>query len=480
MPRQMLEAKLHETIRMAREEIAVRDGLELEGGTNMLLETRGGHERRWKRYLAYKDSEVEWVGEVPEHWGLKRLKYISTVNDGTLSETTDSDFELLYVDISSVDPVLGIKNKELMTFENAPSRARRKVRHGDVILSTVRTYLRAISPINDPEPNMIVSTGFAVIRPKDGLESRFAAYALRAPYFVDEVVAKSVGVSYPAINANELITFNVALPSFPEQRTIAAFLDRETGRIDALIAKKERQIELLQEKRAALISHAVTKGLDPDAPMKGSGVEWLGEVPKRWEVMKLRRICRVQQGLQIAQANRYAEPGPNRFEYITVKSIHADDTLVSKEYIEKPTQSVLCASDDILLARTGATGEVFSDRIGVFHNNFFKVIYDRKLVDKNYLIYYLSDIKIKKHLIMLAGTTTIPDLNHGDFLDMPFSCPTFDEQKNIVIFLDRETACIANLTNKISESITKLREYRTALISAAVTGKIDVREELVS
>jgi type I restriction enzyme S subunit len=195
--------------------------------------------------------------------------------------------------------------------------------------------------------------------------------------------------------------------------------------------------------------------------------------------MKLRRICRVQQGLQIAQTNRYAEPGPNRFEYITVKSIHADDTLISKEYIEKPPQSVLCASDDILLARTGATGEVFSDQTGVFHNNFFKVIYDRKLVDKNYLIYYLSDIKIKKHLIMLAGTTTIPDLNHGDFLDTPFSYPTFDEQKNIVIFLDRETARIANLTNKIRESISKLHEYRTALISAAVTGKIDVREELV-
>jgi type I restriction enzyme S subunit len=209
-----------------------------------------------------KDSGVEWLGEVPEEWDSKRLKYISSVNDETLSETTDSDFELLYVDISSIDPVSGIKNKELMTFENAPSRARRKVCCGDVIISTVRTYLRAISPINNPEPNMIVSTGFAVIRPKEGLYSQFAAYALRAPYFVDEVVANSVGVSYPAINASELITFNIVIPPLPEQSAIAAFLDRETGRIDTLVKKIQESISKLREYRTALISAAVTGKID--------------------------------------------------------------------------------------------------------------------------------------------------------------------------------------------------------------------------
>lgn len=209
-----------------------------------------------------KDSGIELLGQIPEHWRTKRLKYISTVNDETLSETTDPDFELLYVDISNVDPVSGIKNKEPMTFENAPSRARRRVRHGDIIISTVRTYLRAISPINDPEPNLIVSTGFAVIRPKESIESQFAAYALRAPYFVEEVVANSVGVSYPAINASELITFNIALPPLPEQCTIAEFLDHQTGQIDALIEKVLVSIEKLRKYRTALISAAVTGKID--------------------------------------------------------------------------------------------------------------------------------------------------------------------------------------------------------------------------
>ncbi len=209
-----------------------------------------------------KNSGIEWLGEIPEHWDIRRLKYVSSCNDESLAETTEPDFGLLYVDIGNVDQNAGILTKEQMRFASAPSRARRKVRHGDVIVSTVRTYLRAITSIINPEPNLIVSTGFAVIRPKDGLENTFAAYALRAPYFVDIVVAHSIGVSYPAINASELIALPIALPPLDEQRAIAAFLDRETARIDALIGKIEKSIELLREHRSALISAAVTGKID--------------------------------------------------------------------------------------------------------------------------------------------------------------------------------------------------------------------------
>ena len=158
-------------------------------------------------------------------------------NDETLKETTYPDYELLYIDISSVDSISGIQKKEPMLFENAPSRARRIVQHGDVIVSTVRTYLRAIAPINNSEINLIVSTGFAVIRPKDVFDSRFAAYALRAPYFVEEVVANSVGVSYPAINASEMVAFFIVVPPLSEQATIANYLDNKTKQINILIEK---------------------------------------------------------------------------------------------------------------------------------------------------------------------------------------------------------------------------------------------------
>ena len=208
-----------------------------------------------------KPSGVEWLGDVPEHWGVKRLKYQVTINDETLPETTDPDYELLYVDIRSVDPTQGIVQKEQMVFENAPSRARRNVKDGDTIVSTVRTYLRAISPVIEPEENLIVSTGFAVIRPKK-INQDYLSAAIRAPYFIEEVVSRSVGVSYPAINASEIGLISIPLPPLPEQQAIAAYLDCETAKIDTLSAKVGTVIEQLKEYRTALISSAVTGKID--------------------------------------------------------------------------------------------------------------------------------------------------------------------------------------------------------------------------
>lgn len=208
-------------------------------------------------YPSYKPSGVECLGAVPEHWGLRRLKYQVTINDETLPETTDPEYELLYVDISSVDKTQGIIQKEQMLFENAPSRARRVVNDGDTIVSTVRAYLRAISPIIEPETNLVVSTGFAVIRPRN-IDKYFLSAVIRAPYFIEEVVSRSVGVSYPAINASEIGLISIPLPPLPEQQAIAAFLDRETAKLDTLSAKITTVIERLKEYRTALISSAVT------------------------------------------------------------------------------------------------------------------------------------------------------------------------------------------------------------------------------
>ena len=208
-----------------------------------------------------KESGVEWLGEIPAHWEVKRLKHLATVNDETLPENTDPNTEITYVDIGNVDSVKGITGTEDLVFEDAPSRARRIVRPGDVIISTVRTYLKAIARIESTNAALIVSTGFAVIRPRH-LDDGFVAYALGSPYFVERVVAHSVGVSYPAINASELACLDIAFPSVPEQRAIAAFLDRETAQLDSLIAKVHNAIELLNELRAALISAAVTGRID--------------------------------------------------------------------------------------------------------------------------------------------------------------------------------------------------------------------------
>ena len=199
-------------------------------------------------YPKYKASGVGWLGDVPEQWAVKRLKYSATINDEVLPESTDPAFELTYVDISSVDSVRGVVTTEEIVFEDAPSRARRIVRNGDTIVSTVRTYLRAIAPIRDPRPNTIVSTGFAVVRPRK-MEPGFASYALRESGFVEAIVARSVGVSYPAVNASEIGTIPIPLPSSEEQRAIADFLDRETAKIDRLALDKRTLIERLKESK---------------------------------------------------------------------------------------------------------------------------------------------------------------------------------------------------------------------------------------
>ena len=182
-----------------------------------------------------------------------------------------------------------------MAFQEAPSRARRLVRDGDIIISTVRTYLRAVAPIKSPPDNLVVSTGFAVIRP-DGLAPCFARYALVADGFVGSVIARSTGVSYPAINASDLVRISVPVPPIDEQLAIADYLDTESKRIDGLIEEKLKLKELLIELRVATISDAVAKGLDSNVRKKNAGVAWLGEIPQHWKIKRVKHIARFTTG----------------------------------------------------------------------------------------------------------------------------------------------------------------------------------------
>ena len=218
--------------------------------------------RGWPRYAQYKASGVEWLGDVPEHWEVKRLKSIASCNDLSLDENTDPDHEIAYVDISSVSLIEGVKNIEYMSFENAPSRARRCVKNGDVIVSTVRTYLKAITQIKNPPENMIVSTGFAVIRVFNNLIPDFLGYLIQSEGFVGEVVSRSVGVSYPAINSSDLMRLPVIGVPLSEQAAITQYLNQKTAELDQMAAKVEAVIDKLKEYRAALITQAVTGQID--------------------------------------------------------------------------------------------------------------------------------------------------------------------------------------------------------------------------
>ena len=164
---------------------------------------------------------------LPTGWSFKRLKYLATYNDEVLAESTDEEKEIDYVEISGISLFHGIEEIERVTFGQAPSRARRKVRSGDILISTVRTYLRAIAKVDEASPDLIASTGFCVVRPNDDVDSGFLGWTAKSEPFVSEVVARSVGVSYPAINASELVTINIPLPPLDTQWRIARFWTRK-------------------------------------------------------------------------------------------------------------------------------------------------------------------------------------------------------------------------------------------------------------
>jgi type I restriction enzyme S subunit len=436
------------------------------------------------RYPSYKDSGVEWLGDVPAHWDVMPVKFVSSCNDEVIEESTIDDYEIEYVEISSVDSIYGITETTTMRFGTAPSRARRKVKDGDVIVSTVRTYLRAIAPIYNPPENMIVSTGFAVIRPRF-VESHFLGYLFRAEFLIASVISRSVGVSYPAINASELMKLNVPVPPTSEQKTIAAFLDRETAKIDALIAEQQRLIELLKEKRQAVISHAVTKGLNPDAPMKDSGIEWLGEVPAHWEVKPIKFfIEKIESGTSV---NAIDEPAQdNQIGVLKTSCVYSGvfNPTENKTVVEQEIDRVTCPvkSDTLIVSRmntpdlVGATGLVTATAENIYLPD---RLWQISFLDANpAFIYYWTQTTVYRAYIksVCSGTSSsMQNLSQDQFRSFSLGIPGLKEQEKIVSFLISEIAKLDTLTAEAQHGIALLQERRSALISAAVTRKIDVR-----
>lgn len=205
-----------------------------------------------------KPSGIEWIGDIPSHWEIKKLKFVANFNQNTLPEDTDGQFELKYIDIGNVSSVDGIKEIQYFNFSNAPSRARRIVKYGDIIVSTVRTYLRAITSIKEDYDNCICSTGFAVITPKDNVQQDFVVYAIENESFIAQIIANSQGISYPAINVSQLENLKLAFPSVKEQKEIVDFLKTKLLEIDLTINKKQNIIQKLDAYKKSLIFEYVT------------------------------------------------------------------------------------------------------------------------------------------------------------------------------------------------------------------------------
>ena len=442
---------------------------------------------RYKAYPKYQDSGITWTGKIPSHWGAKQLKFLCSYNDDVLPESAGADFEIEYIDIGSVDASSGIKKTEKFTLKKAPSRARRRVQDGDVIISTVRTYLEAIASINNPPENMVVSTGFAVIRPREGLDKGFAAYCLRAEGFIGEVVSRSVGISYPAINASDLVNIGVPVLPLPEQKQIAKFLDHETGKIDLLIEKQQALIALLKEKRQAVVSHAVTKGLNPHAKMKDSGVEWLGEVPEHWEVSRIKfTITTFEQGW-----SPQCDARPRDRNEIGVLKVGCVNSGVFESNENKALPSSLMPrhqyslkKGDLLISRANTRDLVGKaamveedDAMLLLCDKLYRLRFSFQTEPHFIRDYILSDAgRNQIELDATGASASMVNIGQDCIKEMPIAFPPLSEQQEITRTMRKHAVDFESLLEKSEKQIELMQERRTALISVAVTGKIDVRD----
>jgi type I restriction enzyme S subunit len=402
----------------------------------------------------------------------RRLKHAATINVEALTEDTDPDHVILYVDISNVDSTGTINEVATYRFEDAPSRARRVVRDGDVIISTVRTYLQAIASIQKPPENLIVSTGFAVIRPRtDALDPNFCKYTLREPLFLAEVEMRSTGVSYPAINASDLGDIRVYVPPLYFQRAIAGYLDQETAQIDALVAAKERLLTLLAEKRRALITHAVTRGLDPNVPLRNSGLPWLGEVPAHWEVERARWLFH----------ERDERSTSGEEELLTVSHLTGVTPRSEKEvnmFEAETTEGYkICYAGDLVIntlwAWMGAMGVAPVDGIV---SPAYNVYVPNQRVNPAYI-----DALVRLRIFAEEATryskgvwSSRLRLYPEGFFEIWLPVPPIDEQRTIAAHIAAETARLDALAAATERSIALLKERRAALIAAAVTGQLQI------
>ena len=421
---------------------------------------------------------MDWCGDLPGRWTARRLKYLTTCNDEVLSEDTLPEAEIQYVDIGGVSGLGRIETIETMTFAASPSRARRVVRSGDVLVSTVRTYLRAIAPVADAADNLVASTGFAVIRCGKGASVDYIGYALRTDGFVRHVIANSVGVSYPAINASDLIRLWIPAPPLDEQRQIARFLDYETARIDALIEKQEQLIGLLKEKRQAVISHAVTKGLNPDAPLRDSGVEWLGMVPAHWEVTKLHHLSsRIGDGLH-GTPNYQDGTG---FYFINGNNLEAGRIIIGESAKEVPSRDFSVhqaplSLQTVLLSINGTIGKVaLYGGEQIILGKSAAYINCLPALRPSFLMAFFESDNAQRYYELLSTGTTISNLSLDAIRQLKVGLPSLEEQAAIVQHVMKQREQYDALISTASKLTTTLQERRTALISAAVTGKIDVR-----
>ena len=433
---------------------------------------------QFKQYPSYKPSGVEWLGDVPEHWQqkpiwslFKRIKRTNFPTERLLS---------VYRDYGVIPKDSRDDNHNRASEDLTPYQL---VCANDLVINKMKAWQGSIAI---SELRGIVSPAYYIYQPKAEYHSKYIHFLIRSAYYIQSYknYSKGIRVNQWDLESEAFTHIDLLLPSLDEQQKIVAFLDTETTRIDNLIAKQEKLIELLEEQRKSIISHAVTKGLNPDAPMKDSGVEWLGEVPEHWMTPSSKHLLEIPITDGPHETPNFVDDG---VPFISAEAISKGKIDFDKKrgYITPELNAIYSKKyspkiEDIYMVKSGATTgkvamvgttEEFNiwSPLAVFRCNKNKVL-------PKFLLAVFNSSHFYDALVLNWSYGTQQNIGMGVLSNIEIPCPPLKEQAEIIQHLDAQNTKFDKLISTQSQLIEKLKEYRSSIISHAVTGKIDVRE----
>ena len=435
-----------------------------------------------KKYSKYKASGVEWFNEIPNSWGLEKIKFQGRVVSGSTPETSKPEFwegEIVWatpVDFGADNQMYIYTSGRKITNEGLKNIGGKLIPKGAVVISSRAPIgLVALAGVD-----LVTNQGCKSVIPKK-VVGEFLFFCLKEFSTVLENLGNETVFS--ELSLGTLKNFYLPIPPLSEQHAIVRFLDYKTGQIDSFIANRQKQIELLKEQKACIINNAVTKGINPNAKMKDSGIEWIGEVPESWIVSKIKFAGKIINGYAF-DSKDFKDSGIRvvKISNIQTRNIDWSEESFVEPFLFDKLENFRIKKDDLVFAltrpiiSTGIKAAIIETNEPMLINQ-RNAVFRPKSIDKKFLYHIIfNEDFIQYFESLIDNTGQQPNISSEDIANIKIPLPPLEEQTEVVKYLDEHCGEIDTLISKYQKQIDLMQEYRTSLISQAVTGKIDVRE----
>lgn len=440
-----------------------------------------------KKYESYKDSGVEWIGEVPSHWEVVHLKQVlKGVQDGTHGTYRNEESENFLLSAKNVTEegiIIGENERTISNRDYTEITSNGFPQKGDIVICCVGTLGRCC--IFDSDKPIAFQRSVTFLRVKGKLNNKMLLYLLRGDYIQTQFTLYAKTSAQSGVYMGDLKNFYITLPPLSEQHSISTYLDKKCAEIDNVISAQQKRIALLQELKQSVITHAVTKGLNPNVEMKDSGVEWIGEVPKHWEILKIKNCCRTEQysiktgpfGTQLK--GEELQPQGDVAVYSQQNVINNDFTKIRYFVSYKKAESLrgfYTRPNDVLITSRGTIGKaaVLESSLpnGILHPCLIALRLNQEKCLNDWLVMYINETAcFKTDVALSSNATTIDVIYTGTLKNIYIPMPPYNEQVEILAKLNKKCASIDSSISKAQHQVDLLQEYKQSLITEVVTGK---------